>query len=109
MDEDLHSIDDLFKKAINGHEELPSGGVWEKIDKNLDKKKVVFISKKYNKLKWIAAALLMFSAGMAMYTLHTKMKNQELLQENTVNSKKRLIKINLRRIKIIILIVKKPY
>jgi len=82
MDENLHNIDDLFKKALNEHEEMPSHDVWEQIDKNLDKKKVDFISKKYNKLKWVAAALLMFSAGMAMYTWHTRMKNKELVQQN---------------------------
>lgn len=88
MNEDIHNMDDLFKKAINDHEEMPSNNVWEQIDKNLDKKKVIFISQKYNKLKWVAAALLMFSAGLAMYTWHTKIKNKELVKQNTVNSKK---------------------
>jgi len=88
MDEDLHNIDDLFKKAINEHEEMPSNNAWEQIDKNLDKKKVIFISQKYNRLKWIAAALLVFSAGMAMYTWHTKIKNKELVKQSTVNSRK---------------------
>ena len=90
MDENLHNIDNLFKKAINEHDELPSENVWEKIDKNLDKKKVVFISRKYNKLKWIAAALLMFSAGMAMYTWHTKMLDKELVKQNSGNVKKQV-------------------
>ena len=88
MDENLHNIDDLFKKAINEYDEMPSKNVWEQIDKNLDKKKVVSISEKYNKLKWVAAALLIFSAGMAMYTLRTNVRNTELVQKNTVNSKK---------------------
>ena len=88
MDEDLHNIDDLFKKAINEHEEMPSNNVWEQIDKNLDKKKVIFISQKYNKLKWIAAALLMFSTGMAMYTWNTKLKNKELVKQNNFSSRK---------------------
>ena len=88
MDENLHNIDDLFKKAIDQHDESPSESVWENLDRNLDKKKVAFISKKYNKLKWIAAALLMFSAGMAMYTWHTKMKNKELVKQNSSSGKK---------------------
>lgn len=92
MDENLHNIDDLFKKTINEHEEMPSDNVWEQIDKNLDKKKVVFISKKYYKLKWVAAALLMFSAGMAMYTWHTSIKNKELVKENTVDYDKQIEK-----------------
>ncbi|WP_018616706.1 hypothetical protein [Segetibacter koreensis] len=88
MDENLHNIDDLFKKALDEHEEIPSGDVWENIDKNLDKKRVIFISKRYNNLKWIAALLLVFSAGMAMYTWHTKLKNKELVQKNADNERK---------------------
>ena len=78
-------MDDLFKKAIDAHEDTPSLAVWEAIDKNLDKKKVVSISKKYNKLKWAAAVLLLFSFGMAMYTWQTRMKNKELVKQNNIN------------------------
>ena len=88
MDENLHNIDDLFKKAIDRHEEMPSSKVWENIDKSLDKKKVISISEKYRKLKWVAAALLIFSAGMAMYTVRTRMKNRELARLNSISHKK---------------------
>jgi hypothetical protein len=67
MDENLHSIDDLFKKAIEDHDEVPSSKVWENIDKNLDKKNVISITRKYEKWKWVAAALFIFSVGMATY------------------------------------------
>ncbi len=67
MDENLHSIDDLFKKAIEHHDEVPSSKVWENIDKNLDKKNVISITRKYEKWKWVAAALFIFSVGMATY------------------------------------------
>ncbi|GEO10238.1 outer membrane beta-barrel protein [Segetibacter aerophilus] len=86
MDENLHNIDHLFRKAIAGHEEEPSTNVWENIDKNLDKKNVVSISKKYRKLKWAAAALLIFSAGLAMYTVQTRLRNKELAK--TISRKK---------------------
>lgn len=86
MDENLHNIDHLFRKAIEGHEEEPSTNVWENIDKNLDKKNVVSISKKYRKLKWAAAALLIFSAGLAMYTVQTRLRNKELAK--TISRKK---------------------
>lgn len=82
MNDDLHNIDDLFKKALEEHTELPSSAVWNTIDKGLDKKKVVSISKKYNKLKWVAAVLLLFSIGMAMYTIHIRIKNKELVREH---------------------------
>lgn len=82
MSDDLHNIDDLFKKALEEHTELPSPEVWNNIDKSLDKKKVVSISKKYNKLKWAAAVLLLFSFGMAMYAVHIRIRNKELVKQN---------------------------
>lgn len=93
MDENLHNIDDLFKKALEEHDENASPKVWENIDNNLDKKKVVSIYKKYQKLKWVAAALFIFSMGMAMYTIETRIKNRELVDQNknkqshTINKK----------------------
>ena len=81
MNDDLHNIDDLFKKALEEHTELPSSAVWDNIDKSLDKNKVVSISKKYNKLKWAVAVLLLFSFGMAMYTLHISQKNKEIVRQ----------------------------
>lgn len=85
MSENLHNIDDLFKRAIEEHNDTPSPQVWDSIDKNLDRKKVVSISRKYNKLKWAAAILLLFSTGMAMYVWQTKIKNKELVKENRIN------------------------
>jgi len=82
MSEDLHNIDDLFRKALEENQELPAQSVWDNIDKTLDKKKVVSISKKYYKLKWAAAVLLLFSIGMAMYTLHIRKQNRELVKQN---------------------------
>lgn len=89
MNENLHDIDDLFKKAIDQHEDTPSQKVWDAIDKNLDKKKVVYISRKYNMLKWAAAILLLFSFGMAMYVWQTNKKNKELVKQNQVNKASR--------------------
>jgi hypothetical protein len=88
MDEHLHNIDKLFKTALERSDDLPSDKVWESIDKNLDKKKVVFISEKYKRLKWVAAALLIFSVGMAMYAIHTRIKNREIVKQNKIKDKK---------------------
>ncbi|HEY5405988.1 MAG TPA: outer membrane beta-barrel protein [Ginsengibacter sp.] len=93
MNEDLHNIDDLFRKALEENQELPAASVWDNIDKTLDKKKVVSISKKYTKLKWAAAALLLFSLGMAMYTLHIRKQNSELVKQNKEG--KNILKQNL--------------
>lgn len=88
MDENLHPIDDLFKKAIDDHDEVPSSKVWENIDKNLDKKKVISITKKYEKWKWVAAALFIFSVGMAMYTWNLKLRYKEVVKGHKVKTTK---------------------
>src|SRR3954468_15928724 len=88
MSENLPNMDELFREAIDAHEEMPSGNVWANIDKQLDKKKVVSISKKYKKLKWAVAAMLIFSAGMAMYTWNTRVRNKELVRQTELQKKK---------------------
>ena len=70
MNENVHNIDKLFRDAIEGLEELPSPNSWNELDKKLDKKKVDSITGKYYKLKWVAAALFIFSFGMGMYVYH---------------------------------------
>ena len=91
MNKNLYNIDKLFKTALEGVEDEPSSNVWESIDKDLDKKKVVSISKKYHKLKFAASFLLIFSIGMAMYILKVNRKNKVQLKENhdtiTLNDK----------------------
>jgi hypothetical protein len=82
MNEHLHNIDKIFKNALEKFEEDPSSDVWQGIDKKLDNKKVVSISKKYQKLKWVASFLLLFSIAMAMYILQVVKKNKLLLQKN---------------------------
>ncbi len=85
MSEDLHNTDDLFKKGLEDNTEIPSNAVWENIDKSLDKKKVISISKKYSKLKWAVAVLLLFSIGMAMYTAYVSKQNKDLVKEKNEN------------------------
>jgi hypothetical protein len=86
MSEDLPNIDDLFRNALNDHEEDPSPSVWDNLDKQLDKNKIVHIKKKYYALKWVAAALLIFSFAAGMYAIRTRMKNRELVKKTTQNS-----------------------
>ncbi|HVZ95528.1 MAG TPA: outer membrane beta-barrel protein [Chitinophagaceae bacterium] len=88
MSESLHNMDDLFKKALQDHTDMPADSVWNNIDKNLDKKNVVSILKKYNKLKWAAALLLLFSAAMALYTFHVRNINKQLAKANTIMKQK---------------------
>lgn len=78
MSDDLHYIDQLFKKAIEGQEESPPPGVWEQIDKRLDKSNVVSITKKYGTLKRIAVALFAFAVALGMYALQITYKNRQI-------------------------------
>ncbi len=88
MSESLHNMDDLFKKALQDNTDMPSESVWESIDKNLDKRNVVSILKKYNKLKWVAALLLLFTSAMAIYTFHVRNVNKQLARNNSVIKQK---------------------
>lgn len=88
MSESLHNMDDLFKKALQENTDFPSESVWDNIDKNLDKKNVVSTLRKYNKLKWVAAALLFLSSAMAIYTFHVRNVNRRLAKYNTMMKQK---------------------
>ncbi len=77
MKENLPNIDDLFKKVFDSADDEPANAVWQNIDKQLDKKRVAFLTKKYRKWKWVAAACLIFSAGMAMYAIRAKIINNQ--------------------------------
>jgi hypothetical protein len=78
MDEQSHHIDRLFKKAVEQHVELPSSKVWENLEKNLQKRTVSSIYKKYKKWKWVAAALFIFSMALGMYALHLNLKYKKV-------------------------------
>lgn len=86
MGEPLHDIDRLFKKAVEKHNELPSAKVWEQLEKNLQKRKLTSINKKYKKWKWVAAALFIFSVGLGMYTLSLKLKYNKGIEKTSGNS-----------------------
>ena len=108
MSENLHDIDKLFKNAIEQHEEEPSAQVWDAIDKNLDKKKVVSISRKYNKLKW-AVAILLFIFYRYGYVYN---KNREM-EQRTCKEKiilkrlpKKIMKLNRKMKRIPIMLMK---
>ncbi|MEO7766110.1 MAG: hypothetical protein ABIS01_01745, partial [Ferruginibacter sp.] len=81
MNKNLHDIDKLFKTALDNQEENPSKGVWDNIDKNLDKNKVVDISRKYFQLRRVAIVMLVLLLGAGIYTF-TKWKTPDELANN---------------------------
>ena len=77
MDKDLHDIEDLFRKGLQGNEELPPENTWERIDKILDKYKIS-IYKRYASLKRIVIILLWLLSDFVIYTINTKENNNQL-------------------------------
>jgi len=71
MSENLHDIDKIFKDAIDDHEEQPAPSVWNAIDQNLDKNKVVHIRQKYRNLLQVSAVLLIIITVMSVYQVKT--------------------------------------
>lgn len=67
MDKNLHDIEDLFRKGLEGNEEIPSQHAWDRIEKKLDKDNVVSIKKKYDSLKKVALLLVFLLAGLSIY------------------------------------------
>ena len=89
MSENLHDIDKLFKDGIEGHEEMPSGKVWDTIDNNLDKSNIIQIKRKYNNLKRLAIALLLLLLGTVVYEIQTKKTGKEELVNANSNINKK--------------------
>jgi hypothetical protein len=81
MSENLHDVDDLFRGALNDHEEEAPDRVWKNIDQELDKKRVVSIHKKYRRIKWVAAASIIFTCALATYTFYTRHENKDVVKE----------------------------
>lgn len=81
MDEQLHDIDDLFQSAVKRHSELPTDNVWQHLEKNLQKRKVTSITKKYKKWRWVAAALFILSVGLAIYTIQLTWRYKKEVNE----------------------------
>ena len=80
----LPDIDKLFKAALDSHEEAPSDKVWDALDRELDKNKVIDFRKKYIYLKRISIALLLLLIGAGIYTF-ISLKNASELLSNAQN------------------------
>jgi Outer membrane protein beta-barrel domain len=69
MNKDLHDIDELFRSALDGHEEIPSAAVKSSLDAALDKKDAESYKKRFIGWKRTALLLLLLLAGFALYEL----------------------------------------
>ncbi len=75
MSEDLHSIDDFFRKDIEGHREEPPPAVWEGVSSHLNQQQSTYYKKKYKRLKRIMLGLLGICFVAAVYVVFNKSTN----------------------------------
>ena len=94
MDKNLHNIEDLFRKGLEDNEEMPPENTWDRIDKILDKDKIISIYKKYARLKWVAFLLLFFLVGVGMYFWNYRKNNSPEKKENVIINKETQSKNN---------------
>ena len=87
MDENLHNIDKLFRDAIEGHEEMPPENVWKALDAGLDKSNTAHINRKYQAVKRLAIALMLFLLITISYEIITKRTAEPGTSKNEKNLK----------------------
>lgn len=93
MNENLHKIDNLFSDALDDHEEEPTAAVWQNLERKLDNSSVISITRKYRRLKWVAAASLVFACALGMYTAYTTYYNKAVLNKS-IEANKAVVKLN---------------
>ncbi len=88
MDKNLHNIEDLFKKGLEGNEESPSEEVWNSIDQSLEKANSLKFRKKYYSLKRATAILVVMLALLSVYVWRNQ-SNKQI--ENKSNNQKNIV------------------
>lgn len=89
MDKNLHEIEKLFLKELEGNEEYPSQNVWDSIEKKLDKESVVSIKKKYDSLKKVSLLLVFLLTGLSIYIWKNQEKNPVATHVDILGSNKK--------------------
>lgn len=91
MNKNLQNIEDLYKKLIGEHTEMPPATVWDAINKKLDEKKIISLKRKYTDLKKLTAILIvLFITALAYHygsekkTIHEK---PAIIEETIIDSK----------------------
>ncbi|GAA4751151.1 outer membrane beta-barrel protein [Flavisolibacter ginsenosidimutans] len=77
MNDDLHNIDDLFRKGIEGHEEDVPPSVWEAISNDLDKKQASYYKHKYYRVKRASVLLLLLCFLGGVYIIYKESPGRE--------------------------------
>jgi hypothetical protein len=84
----MKDFDDIFRSAINAHEENPPAQVWSRIENKLDKDEAAKYRKKYLLFGRIALCLVIFIIAFPLYNTFIYFHNKETgLAKNTASSK----------------------
>jgi len=78
MNDDLHNIDDLFRKGIEGHEEDVPPSVWEAVSNDLDKKQASYYKHKYYRVKRASLLLLLLCFLGGVYIVYKESPGREM-------------------------------
>lgn len=85
MEKNLHHIEELFKSALDDHEEIPSPNLWSAVENRLDKDNTADIKRKYNSVKRVALLLLLLLISIGIYELNRHSGNDNLAKSKQPN------------------------
>ena len=89
MDENLQDTEELFYSNLEGQAEEPPVYAWDHISQTLDRDNLILIKKKYNRVKRLAAFLLLLLIGFSVYEINSgrgdkRGSNGETVQASTI-------------------------
>ncbi|MGN6249931.1 MAG: outer membrane beta-barrel protein [Ginsengibacter sp.] len=87
MDKNLQNIEDLFRKGLEGNDEVPPEKVWNAIDQSLEKTTNLTYKKKYYFLKRATAVLAIVVVLLGVYIIRNESKHHKASNEHVITSK----------------------
>jgi hypothetical protein len=87
MDKNPQNIEDLFRKGLEGNDEVPPEKVWNAIDQSLEKTTNLTYKKKYYFLKRATAVLTIVVVLLGVYIIRNESKNHKASNEHVITSK----------------------
>lgn len=94
MKKNLHEIDELFRQAIDQHNEMPGEEVWDAIHSNLNKNKIKHNRRKYAGLKRAAFFLFLLFLCIVIYDSGIKHVDNGTAKAGKGNAEKAVLKNN---------------
>src|ERR1700704_4370705 len=86
MSEDLQNVDHLFRGTIDSHEEIPSKGVWDRLQSQLDKEDAAIYKRKFIMARRAALALLLLLLSVVMYETSVSWYGSKKVDHNNIGN-----------------------